>query len=737
MPLNGWHRGERTIRSRIGLDNVPEIANYYIYIKNEMTDQHREFHTTRLPFIPVTVLDALQRPWGSILAGAGGKIGFVESPTAASLLVKSKLWPGDPLWEYIRPEKVAGSHSVAVGGDPLVAGIGVELSTRRRNKFAGKIAKFERAADDRESGAVYLDLAINQALGNCPKYIPVRSIYPYPNASPKVAYNKPDNLTPEDRLPEEVISFVQSADIVFFGTMYAAESDEAEMFPSHLGMNYKAGRPGFARVLPSNGRTVVLPDYSGNRFMTSLGNVEATPRASLTILSYVDGHVLYLTGIAKNLLGPDAHAIMPLQGRLTTVYITGYVFVKSALPFRSFDASTTDVTKDQFVEDVQRSPYSPPIRYLAEESARAPSLLTTSPSSVDQLPKATLTSIHVHSLSESSEPGPNDIATFTFQLNESAVINDEGEKTQVKIRPGQAVVLSLTPFFGEKKYVHMFPDRPSEVNDDRVRSWSVVSCSQWRASSSIKPTSTSNFEFSLTMRVKPSGYATTALFTLIRETKDNRPESLDKPGGVGDLGIEVGVVGVSGGFEDVNGDTVAGVGKGASREGMTCIAGGIGITPFLGMMHAMVNHPETIPMQGLDVHLVLSTREPGVLLPLIARALTKPDNDNNGESRKINLRLDVFSHASIPDFALLPSNRGSVDVSVKLSKHSGRVTKDFFTSLLESEPVSGTATENDGEGYYWTGRDVYLCGPDEFATAVTSWLPVDVRKRVKQEGFEY
>jgi hypothetical protein len=50
---------------------------------------------------------------------------------------------------------------------------------------------------------------------------------------------------------------------VFFGTTYAAPSSEASKFPSHLGMNQRGGRPGFLRVVPSDGRTVVLPDYSG------------------------------------------------------------------------------------------------------------------------------------------------------------------------------------------------------------------------------------------------------------------------------------------------------------------------------------------------------------------------------------------------------------------------------------------------------------------------------------------
>jgi hypothetical protein len=68
--------------------------------------------------------------------------------------------------------------------------------------------------------------------------------------------------------------------------------------------------------------------------MTSLGNIEATPLASLTFVDFVSGDILYLTGDAENLVGPAAHDIMPLQKTLTTVFVTGYTLVRDALPVR-------------------------------------------------------------------------------------------------------------------------------------------------------------------------------------------------------------------------------------------------------------------------------------------------------------------------------------------------------------------------------------------------------------------
>ncbi|KAG5650714.1 hypothetical protein H0H81_011295 [Sphagnurus paluster] len=121
-------------------------------------------------------------------------------------------------------------------------------------------------------------------------------------------------------------------------------------------MNYRRSRKGFIRAMPSDGRTVGLPDFSGNRFMTSLGNIEATPFASSTIVSFTSGDDLYLTGQPTDLYNQDVQNLIPLQNALTTVYIRGYNYISDTLPVRQRPNTTA-----------QASPYSPPIP-LAEET---------------------------------------------------------------------------------------------------------------------------------------------------------------------------------------------------------------------------------------------------------------------------------------------------------------------------------------------------------------------------------
>ena len=146
--VQGWHRGEILIHERLGF--ASDMLNNYTWIKAEMPDQHREFHSTRLPFIPVTTLDDRNRPWSSIFAGRTGEPGFVTSPGSQRLDMEIKVWEGDPFLE----------NSKLYNGHMLVAGIGIEFSTRRRNKFAGHVFEMEQ-----ENDVFRMKMVVNEAIG--------------------------------------------------------------------------------------------------------------------------------------------------------------------------------------------------------------------------------------------------------------------------------------------------------------------------------------------------------------------------------------------------------------------------------------------------------------------------------------------------------------------------------------------------------------------------------------------
>lgn len=386
--------------------------------------------------------------------------------------------------------------------------------------------------------------------------------------------------------------------------------------------------------------------------MTSLGNIEATPLASLTFISFTKGDILYLTGSAQNLYDAEARAVMPFQNALTEVFVTGYTYVRDALPLRQRAGL-----------DIQASPYSPPVKLLADEIPQSNIF------SKDEEPSALLVRIEIHS---------STLVTFTWESS-----------TKLSLRPGQAVIMDLSTLLGSREYRHMAPGRPNLVNDDFIRTWTV---SSW-----AEPDSDSRL-FSLTMREKSGGTVTTALFSIVRKLSEHKPEILKDSR---DLGLTVAIVGVTGDFHLRIPEAAANVDV---PKTLFWISGGIGITPFLSMLAALKCN---LNIPRVNVTLVVSTREPQVILSLIA-------NSFRSSNPRIQLSVHIFSRAT-----------SGIQSELPFDLHSGRLEQSFFESQLPKLKAENT--------------EVYICGPEPFEQGVLGYLDkVGIEeKNVQRERFSY
>jgi hypothetical protein len=230
--------------------------------------------TSNLPFLPVTTLDACGRPWTSILAGADGKTGFTtHSPCKTELEIAARLWEGEPLYDLSQ-----GTSKGKNNREVSVSGIGIDLKARKcyRN-FVGTLVELSRVGE-----GVKLRLRVNQSLRyargkhglrpklimtiispligrHCPKYMTIRDLVPHANTKPTVLYSE---VNLRGHLPEDAIISIRDADTVFLGVSYATDTDIAQA-PVLVETSICSGRPGFVRVSPSDGRTIVLPEFSG------------------------------------------------------------------------------------------------------------------------------------------------------------------------------------------------------------------------------------------------------------------------------------------------------------------------------------------------------------------------------------------------------------------------------------------------------------------------------------------
>jgi hypothetical protein len=150
MVLAGWHPGERAVQAKLDYVNAMDRYKGYTRVDDCLPLQHRIFHNKNLSFVPVTTLDVTGRPWGSLLSESG-EPGFITSPDDTTLIMKVNIGEGDP---------IAKNISYADEENKLIAGLGIEFSSRKRNKFAGRIVSVKRSGSSTE-----MSLQINQAYG--------------------------------------------------------------------------------------------------------------------------------------------------------------------------------------------------------------------------------------------------------------------------------------------------------------------------------------------------------------------------------------------------------------------------------------------------------------------------------------------------------------------------------------------------------------------------------------------
>ncbi|MBV1691528.1 pyridoxamine 5'-phosphate oxidase family protein [Novosphingobium sp. G106] len=290
-----WHPGERAIQQSFGIaERMEEVGRQVI--RPFMPDQHRAFYA-QLPFVVAGSVDSGGDAWATLLAG---RPGFVSSPSPTILELQVGLDPADPASE-------------GLGEGDAVGLLGIELHTRRRNRANGVL---------RGSTAGTLHFELDQSFGNCPKYIQLRDyIFVRDPAEPFAG-----EVLESAELDAAARVMITAAD-TFFVASYADEGGRRQVDVSHRG-----GRPGFVRI--GDDGTLTIPDFSGNMFFSTLGNILVNGNAGLLFVDFETGDLLQLSGDAEVIL--DSPEIAELAGaeRLWKFRARRVVWRPAALPLR-------------------------------------------------------------------------------------------------------------------------------------------------------------------------------------------------------------------------------------------------------------------------------------------------------------------------------------------------------------------------------------------------------------------
>jgi predicted pyridoxine 5'-phosphate oxidase superfamily flavin-nucleotide-binding protein len=298
---SAFHAGEQALQARAGVRQRLEAAGRSV-IRDHMPEQHRELFA-KLPTLLLAVQDDLGQPWATMLHGPGG---FISSPDARTLHVRARPAGDDPVSPWL-------TEGAAVGL------LGLEPHTRRRNRANGRVRTLH------EGG---FEIDVLQSFGNCPKYIHAR----HPET------RMPTRVLPSRRLgpllDANTVALLRRADTLFIASASAARPGAAR--GDGVDVSHRGGRPGFVRVAlgASGGVRLTVPDYVGNFFFNTLGNLNVWPRAGLLVPDFDDGSLLHLAATASIQFEGPALDAFPGAQRLLHLDVREGRLRPEALPLR-------------------------------------------------------------------------------------------------------------------------------------------------------------------------------------------------------------------------------------------------------------------------------------------------------------------------------------------------------------------------------------------------------------------
>ena len=295
MAMTAFHAGEQALQALHGQrERLAEVGAQVV--RPAMPDAHRTFFA-ELPWLLAGAVDADGQPWASALCGAPG---FIHSPEPDRLDIAAPLAAHDPLRACLR-----------VGA--RIGLLGLQPHSRRRNRANGQVAALTPQG---------FSVAVAQSFGNCPKYIHPRTLNWQPAASAPA-------LHCAATLDARAQALIRQADTCFIASAHPDDDGQ----PAHgVDVSHRGGPPGFVQVVDE--QRLWLPDYSGNGYFNTLGNLHLHPRAGLLWLDFVHGDMLWLAAQAELVGAEGAASDAQQNGRGVRLTVREVRYAPGALAVR-------------------------------------------------------------------------------------------------------------------------------------------------------------------------------------------------------------------------------------------------------------------------------------------------------------------------------------------------------------------------------------------------------------------
>ncbi|WP_017444539.1 pyridoxamine 5'-phosphate oxidase family protein [Gayadomonas joobiniege] len=292
-----FHDGERHLQTQIKVqDKIASVGASYV--RDYLPLQHRNFYH-QLAMIFTAWMDHRGHVWASVLCNPAG---FIKSPDEQHLQIVASPLPCDPLNQLS-----TGDH---------LGLLGLSFHNQRRNRANGWVTK--RSSES-------IQIKIKQTFGNCPKHIKQRF------AQHRTDFRlNPHTCKTVQGLDNSAVELIKNAD-TFFVASASGQKFSIQRASDGLDISHRGGPAGFIQMISD--RTLLIPDYKGNQFFNTLGNILLYPQAGLLFIDFNKGHLLSLSGTAQLLpnVQPSSSALQRPQNWSFT--INQGVWLYHALPF--------------------------------------------------------------------------------------------------------------------------------------------------------------------------------------------------------------------------------------------------------------------------------------------------------------------------------------------------------------------------------------------------------------------